>query len=83
MMYCKEYFPEHGETLTNMLQETYTNKLYPLQDKVLKLLEKVNTHFYLTGGTVLGRYYLHHRYSDDLDLFVNQLTNFKSETENS
>lgn len=28
--------------------------------------------FYLTGGTALSRFYLHHRYSDDLDLFVNR-----------
>ncbi|MBC8390971.1 MAG: nucleotidyl transferase AbiEii/AbiGii toxin family protein [Deltaproteobacteria bacterium] len=30
-----------------------------------------NTPFYLTGGTLLGRYYYGHRYSDDLDYFVN------------
>ncbi len=27
--------------------------------------------FYLTGGTALGRFYLNHRYSEDLDFFVN------------
>jgi hypothetical protein len=27
--------------------------------------------FYLTGGTALGRFYLNHRYSDDLGYFVN------------
>lgn len=26
--------------------------------------------FYLSGGTALSAYYLHHRYSDDLDLFT-------------
>lgn len=26
--------------------------------------------FYLTGGTALAAFYLHHRYSDDLDLFT-------------
>ena len=26
--------------------------------------------FYLTGGTALAGYYLHHRYSDDLDFFT-------------
>lgn len=26
--------------------------------------------FYLTGGTALAEYYLHHRYSDDLDFFT-------------
>jgi len=28
--------------------------------------------FYLTGGTALSRHYFFHRYSDDLDLFVNE-----------
>lgn len=27
--------------------------------------------FYLTGGTALSRYYFKHRFSDDLDLFLN------------
>jgi predicted nucleotidyltransferase component of viral defense system len=27
--------------------------------------------FYLTGGTALGRFYLNHRFSEDLDFFVN------------
>lgn len=31
---------------------------------------KSGTPFFLTGGTALSRYYLSHRYSDDLDLFV-------------
>lgn len=29
-------------------------------------------YFYLTGGTALAAFYLHHRYSDDLDLFSEQ-----------
>ncbi len=29
----------------------------------------LRSHVYFTGGTVLSAYYLHHRYSDDLDLF--------------
>lgn len=36
--------------------------------------------FYLTGGTALSRCYLHHRYSDDLDFFVNANPEFKKET---
>ncbi|MCD4795127.1 MAG: nucleotidyl transferase AbiEii/AbiGii toxin family protein [Bacteroidales bacterium] len=28
--------------------------------------------FYLTGGTALVRFYLNHRYSEDLDFFVNK-----------
>jgi predicted nucleotidyltransferase component of viral defense system len=27
-------------------------------------------HFYLTGGTALAAYYLHHRFSEDLDFFT-------------
>jgi len=34
----------------------------------------LNLPFYLTGGTALGRYYLNHRYSEDLDFFVNNDT---------
>jgi predicted nucleotidyltransferase component of viral defense system len=54
----------------------YNDTLYPLQDKVLKIIDNLETPFYLTGGTALSRCYLHHRYSDDLDLFVNNELNF-------
>lgn len=54
----------------------YTEQLYPLQDQVLKVINSVDTGFYLTGGTALSRAYLQHRYSDDLDLFVNYDPNF-------
>lgn len=54
----------------------YNDTLYPLQDKVLQVIQQVNTVFYLTGGTALSRFYFHHRYSDDLDFFVNQDSNF-------
>ena len=37
--------------------------------------------FYLTGGTALSRCYLNHRYSDDLDFFVNEAPDFKKQTE--
>lgn len=60
----------------------YTEKLYPLQDNVLKLLDEVKSPFYLTGGTALSRCYFNHRYSDDLDLFVNNDVNFVTNTEN-
>ena len=60
-----------------MSKNYYTNNLYPFQDSVLKLIMKVDDTFYLTGGTALGRHYLKHRYSDDLDLFVNRENNFK------
>jgi Nucleotidyl transferase AbiEii toxin, Type IV TA system len=49
----------------------YFEKLYPLQDQVLRILQEVETGFYLTGGTAASRGYLQHRLSDDLDFFVN------------
>lgn len=49
----------------------YFKRLYPFQDQVLLVLSQADTGFYLTGGTALSRGYLNHRYSDDLDLFVN------------
>lgn len=62
-----------------MLEQYYTDRLYPLQDRVLKEIEKSNTFLYLTGGTVVSRFYLNHRYSDDLDLFANQHSDFERE----
>lgn len=59
----------------------YANTLYPLQDKVLKSIASLKTPFYLTGGTALSRFYFNHRYSDDLDLFVNQDPQFVSYVE--
>jgi predicted nucleotidyltransferase component of viral defense system len=56
----------------------YERILYPLQDKVLKALNKLDTGFYLTEGTALSRAYLGHRYSDDLDFFLNQAENFQA-----
>ena len=49
----------------------YKEELYPLQDGILKIVGDLNLPFYLTGGTALSRFYFQHRYSDDLDLFVN------------
>jgi Nucleotidyl transferase AbiEii toxin, Type IV TA system len=62
-----------------MSEKYYTDRLYPLQDRVLKEIEKSNTFLYLTGGTAVSRFYLHHRYSDDLDLFSNQHPEFEKE----
>ena len=59
-----------------MNKEYYFRKLYPCQDKVLEIISKLETGFYLTGGTASSRGYLHHRFSDDLDLFVNDNNNF-------
>lgn len=63
-----------------MQENFYKERLYPLQDKVLKLIGKSNTDFYLSGGTVLSRIYLQHRYSDDLDFFMNMSGTFKEQT---
>lgn len=62
-----------------MHDDYYQNTLYPLQDKVLEIIGNLPVGFYLTGGTALSRAYLHHRYSDDLDFFVNGVTDFKSQ----
>ncbi len=51
--------------------EFYREKLFPLQDGVLKIVRELELPFYLTGGTALSRHYLKHRFSDDIDLFVN------------
>jgi len=50
----------------------YEENLYPLQDGVMNILQHSGTDFFLTGGTALSRAYYNHRYSDDLDFFINQ-----------
>lgn len=46
-----------------------------LTSKQLEFLELIQNYrqitkgFYLTGGTALSQFYLHHRYSEDIDLF--------------
>ena len=52
--------------------------LYPFQDEALAVAASVETGFYLTGGTALGRIHLRHRYSEDLDLFVNDDDRFQA-----
>ena len=54
--------------------------LYKLQDEVIGILSKHLVGFYLTGGTALGRFYLHHRYSEDLGLFTADEEGFISQT---
>ena len=54
----------------------YRDILYPFQDGILNIVRQLNTPFYLTGGTALGRHYFNHRFSDDLDLFVNSEPNY-------
>ena len=57
----------------------YQDKLYPFQDMVLQWVESSGVDFYLTGGTALSRCYLNHRYSDDLDFFINDNSEFKNQ----
>jgi nucleotidyltransferase AbiEii toxin of type IV toxin-antitoxin system len=52
-------------------RDFYLVRLYPTQDRILARLASIETGFYLTGGTAVSRGYLHHRFSDDLDFFVN------------
>lgn len=56
----------------------YLETLYPLQNQALAVLSGLETGFYLTGGTAASRDYLHHRFSDDLDLFVNHDERFEA-----
>ena len=58
-----------------MPAEYYGKIIYPLQDKVIPAFK--DSPFYLTGGTALSRGYYNHRYSDDLDYFVNDHSDFQ------
>ncbi len=60
----------------------FYNKLYELQDKVLKIIFKTQHSFYLTGGTALHRFIYNERFSDDLDLFANASKTFAFEYKN-
>ncbi|NWF76317.1 MAG: nucleotidyl transferase AbiEii/AbiGii toxin family protein [Nitrospirae bacterium] len=64
-----------------MLAEYYNNVIYPLEDIVISVFRE--SPFYLTGDTALSRGYYNHRYSDDLDFFVNDHAEFRriSETQ--
>jgi hypothetical protein len=64
-----------------MSENFYKDYLYPLQDKVLRVIDDAGTEFYLTGRTASGRCYLEHRYSDDLDLFQNRSQSFSRDAE--
>jgi hypothetical protein len=69
------WLPEFGqkaEGVTMILPSRYyAERLYPLQDGVLNTIHRSGTDFFLTGGTALSRAYYQHRYSDDLDFFLN------------
>ena len=63
------------------LSQYYEESLYPLQNGVLRAVANCKTQFFLTGGTALSRAYYSHRYSDDLDFFVNNATDFHEQVE--
>ncbi len=65
----------------NELEDYYIRNLYPLQDGILNIVKELKLPFYLTGGTALSRVYFSYRYSDDLDLFVNNDINFNKYVE--
>lgn len=50
-----------GKTILSHRQQLLLQKLSELP--------AVTDSFYLSGGTALAEYYLHHRYSEDLDFF--------------
>ncbi len=56
----------------------YYNDLYLFQNEVLGLIDRLDFNFYLGGGTALIRFYLDHRYSDDVDLFSPDDQNFET-----
>ena len=57
----------------------YEKKLYPLQNRVLSIIDGLGTKFYLSGGTALSRFYFEHRYSDNLDFFLKKREKFEDE----
>lgn len=65
----------------NSHSEYYEEKLYPLQDGVLRCVSGCNTEFFLTGGTAINRGFYNRRYSDDLDFFLSASDSFETQTE--
>lgn len=53
--------------------------LYRVQDRVLEIVSRTDTHFYLTGGTCLNRFFFEKRHSADLDLFSNENKLFRED----
>ena len=58
------------------MNKSYFEDLYTFQDRALKVISAVETDFYLTGGSAASRGYLNHRFSNDLELFVNDDNHF-------
>ncbi len=47
----------------------------------MNMVQRQGVDFYLTGETALSRCYLNHRYSDDLDFFINQAPDYKKQAQ--
>jgi predicted nucleotidyltransferase component of viral defense system len=45
----------------------------------MNVISNCGANFYLTGGTALSRIYYHHRYSDDLDFFLNAAPDYQAQ----
>ena len=71
----------NSEKNSTSYSDYYEENLYGLQNGVLNIVKNLDVPFYLTGGTALSRGYYHHRYSDDLDFFVNCDAAFAAHTE--
>ncbi|MFA6569810.1 MAG: nucleotidyl transferase AbiEii/AbiGii toxin family protein [Bacteroidota bacterium] len=57
------------------MADKYKSILTAHQKKLLHLFSSnadIRKNFYLSGGTALAEYYLHHRYSEDLDFFTEE-----------
>ncbi len=70
LKFCNGFVLRKKGKNMSVLEKYYEESLYPLQNGVLDIVKKSGTPFFLTGGTALSRFYTHHRYSDDLDFFV-------------
>lgn len=64
-----------------LLSEVSLKSSYELQDNILSIIKNELGPFYLTGGTALSRYYLNHRYSEDLDFFCHSEEGFSNSVE--
>jgi predicted nucleotidyltransferase component of viral defense system len=56
-----------GKSVTTLEQESFL--------KYFASVPSFVNHFYFTGGTALAKYYLQHRFSEDLDFFSQQEIN--------
>jgi predicted nucleotidyltransferase component of viral defense system len=60
--------------------ESSADRLSPLQRELLAAFFEHERAFFLTGGAALAGFYLHHRQTDDLDLFTHEAAAFERGT---